>query len=387
MEIEERHDGLLWVDKHRPVGLSQLRQVHPELTQRLERLARAGGDLPHLLFYGPPGGGKRTRVRALLREMYGVGVEHTKVEHRVFKVGEPAKTVEVTTVSSAYHIEMNPSDAGWNDRLVVQAVIKEIAASRPLEVVARWGATSADADTPSSRRPRFKVVVLHEVDQLTRDAQQALRRTMEKYSGTCRLVLVADSPTRVIDPLRSRCFPVRVPAPTVDEVVHVLRSVTRQEHLRDQDVPEAFLRKVAVESERNLRRALLSLEASHLSAFPFRESHAVSRPDWQVVCEDVATLIAREQTPQALLKVRAKYYELLTHCIPGDVIFKYVLWALLRRSPRRLAPPLCAWAAFYQHRLCTGSKAILHLEAFAAKAMATIRAHGAEGIAMVEDVL
>lgn len=66
------------------------------------------------------------------------------------------------------------------------------------------------------------MVVLNEVDRLTRDAQNALRRTMEKYMSTCRLILCCNSSTRVIEPLRSRCLSIRVPAATADEVLLLL---------------------------------------------------------------------------------------------------------------------------------------------------------------------
>ena len=62
------------------------------------------------------------------------------------------------------------------------------------------------------------VLILTEVDQLTKDAQHALRRTMEKYTATCRLILCCNSTSKVIDPIRSRCLGIRVPAPTLDEV-------------------------------------------------------------------------------------------------------------------------------------------------------------------------
>jgi len=64
---------MLWVDKHRPLTLEKMDYLKDQATQ-LGRLA-SSGDLPHLLFYGPSGAGKKTRVMALLRAMFGSGVE------------------------------------------------------------------------------------------------------------------------------------------------------------------------------------------------------------------------------------------------------------------------------------------------------------------------
>ena len=60
--------------------------------------------------------------------------------------------------------------------------------------------------------------MLVEVDKLTRQAQAALRRTMEKYSSSCRLILCCSNPSKVIDPVRSRCLGIRIAAPSHDEV-------------------------------------------------------------------------------------------------------------------------------------------------------------------------
>jgi replication factor C subunit 3/5 len=67
------------------------------------------------------------------------------------------------------------------------------------------------------------VVVICEADCLTKDAQHALRRTMEKYVATCRIILVANTISRIIPAIRSRCLGVCVGAPNKEEIISILQ--------------------------------------------------------------------------------------------------------------------------------------------------------------------
>lgn len=352
---------MLWVDKHRPNTLEKL-TVHPQLTDRLSSLAQ-DGEIPHLLFYGPPGAGKKTRIMALLRQNFGPGVEKLRLEHRDFKTPSNA-TVELTTVASNYHIEMCPGDAGNNDRFVVQDIIKEIAQNNPLNLAGKGAA--AEGGGGGGGRPTFKVVLLMEVDRLSRQAQAALRRTMEKYTSSCRLILCCTSPSKVIEPVRSRCLGVRVPAPSLDAIGGVLTEVCRRESLA---LPPALAARVAQASGRNLRRAVLMLEACRVRQYPFTEDQEVAYMDWEIYISNLARDITSEQSPQRLLAVRGKLYNLLANCIPADVILETLTRELMKTLDDELKHEVAYWAAHYEHSLATGSKEIYHLEAFVAKFM------------------
>ena len=190
-------------------------------------------------------------------------------------------------------------------------------------------------------KQRFKVVVINEADHLTRDAQAALRRTMEKYSPNLRLILLANSTSNIIAPIRSRTLLVRVAAPTEDEICGVLKMAAKHEKWADNQV---LNKRIAAESGRNLRRALLMFEAVHAQKYDNRMSivkehllkilqnsekvtdkTAIPPPDWEALISQVADEIIAEHTPARIAQVRAKLYDLLTHCIPPTTILKVSL--------------------------------------------------------------
>ena len=116
---------VLWVDKYRPHTLAKL-DLHPSINSRLQRLVDSS-DFPHLLFYGPSGGGKKSRISAVLREVFGAGAEKVRVQVKAIKLR--SKTIEVATLQSNYHVEITPAEAGNSDRQVIQEIIKELASS------------------------------------------------------------------------------------------------------------------------------------------------------------------------------------------------------------------------------------------------------------------
>lgn len=349
----------LWVDKYRPTSIGKL-DYHKEQAAQLRNLVHCG-DFPHLLVCGPSGAGKKTRIMCLLRELYGAGVEKLRIEHQTITTPSKKK-IEISTIASNYHLEVNPSDAGNSDRVVIQELLKTVAQSQQLE-------TSTQRD--------FKVVLLTEVDKLTKDAQHALRRTMEKYMSTCRLILCCNSTSKVIAPIRSRCLAVRVTSPSTEEICTVLFSVCKKEGLV---LPQDLARRIAEKSGRNLRKALLMCEACRVQQYPFSADQDIPETDWEVYVKETANSIVSQQTPQRLLEVRGRLYELLTHCIPPEIIMKSLLSELLNNCDGQMKCEVAQMAAYYEHRLQLGSKAIYHLEAFVAKFMAIYKRFMEDGL-------
>ena len=143
----------------------------------------------------------------------------------------------------------------------------------------------------TEKQKSFKVIVITEANRLSKDAQHALRRTMEKYMASCRLILMTESVSKLIPALRSRCLGVRVSAPTESEIEMVLEKVSMAEMFEMSDEQKRNLAKgnkivgkyfesnnIQLKvSGRNLRKALLQAEVSKV-----KSSQEAPAYDWEL---------------------------------------------------------------------------------------------------------
>lgn len=219
----------IWTEKYRPDTLKDVVGQN-KITRTLKSFVKKKS-LPHMMFSGPAGVGKTTSAMCIAKELWG---ENWK----------------------SNFFETNASDErGIN---VIREKIKQNAKIKPLG-------------------SEFKIIFLDECDALTRDAQQALRRIMEKYTSTTRFVLSCNYSSKIIPPIQSRCAVFRFKKVENKDIEKDIRSIVQKEGLQiDDDAVELItelsegdvrsainlLQCAAIDGEKITRKSLSAISAT-----------------------------------------------------------------------------------------------------------------------------
>ena len=223
-------DAPLWTERHAPATADL-----PQAEVR-ERLARAVDEPMNLVVQGPPGAGKTAAVRALAREAHS-DPDNDLIELNVADFfGRTKKEIREDPRFASF-LEGRSRMA---KRDMINRVLKESASYAPMS-------------------GEYKTILLDNAESIREDFQQALRRVMEQHHRTTQFVIATRQPSKLIAPIRSRCFPVPVRAPTAPEVESVLANILDAENVTYDDDGLEFL---AGYADGDLRAAVLSAQTT-----------------------------------------------------------------------------------------------------------------------------
>ncbi|CBH14672.1 replication factor C, subunit 3, putative [Trypanosoma equiperdum] len=221
-----KNSTLPWVEKYRPTTLDDV-VAHEEILDTTRRLMNSGS-MPHLLFYGPPGTGKTTTIKACAHHLFGKERLRANV------------------------LEMNASDDRGID--VVRQQVREFASTSSIFFQNNPGNQTVT---------NFKLVILDEADQMSSDAQAALRRIIEKFTKNVRFCILCNHINKIIPALQSRCTRFRFSPVKKSAMLPRLKLIAREEGVpfTDEGLISAFRL-----SDGDMRRCLNTMQASSMSA-------------------------------------------------------------------------------------------------------------------------
>jgi replication factor C small subunit len=202
----------IWTERYRPIKFEEV-FGQDEIVKRVKNLTNSL-NIPHMLFAGAAGTGKSTLAIIVARELFK---EYWKENY----------------------LELNASDARGID--VIRQEVKNFARTKSLGSVP------------------FKIIFLDEADALTKEAQQALRRTMENYTSTCRFILSCNYSSKIIDPIQSRCVVFRFKLLERKDIEKVIKKISEVEKLT---VDDKAIEAIYEGSEGDCRRAINLIQAS-----------------------------------------------------------------------------------------------------------------------------
>jgi len=206
--------NIMWVEKYRPQKISELVN-HKEIIGTINSMLKNQSEMPHLLFSGSAGVGKTSAALCLSKEILG---EHWK----------------------DYTLELNASDErGIN---MVRERVKKFSRFAGL-----------DTEIP------FKMIILDEADEMTADAQTALRRIVEDTAKICRFILIANNLSKIIEPIQSRCVVFKFTKISDKEIISQLKSISKKEKIK---ADEKGLCTICDYTDGDLRHAINILQAA-----------------------------------------------------------------------------------------------------------------------------
>ncbi|MFH1752392.1 MAG: replication factor C small subunit [archaeon] len=314
-------ENLPWTEKYRPKNLSMV-VGQENVVKRLKAYSEFR-NVPNILMSGPPGVGKTSCAVALAYDLFGEQFERN-------------------------FLELNASDErGIN---VVRSTIKDFARTLALN-------------------SKFKIIFLDESDALTSDAQQALRRTMEKYTKTCRFLLSCNYSSRIIEPLQSRCVVFRFKPLTSKQIDEQVKFIARKEDLK---IDNKVLEAVNYVCEGDLRRVVNLLQSAASISNKITDSiifEVASRAKPVEVKEMLLLALKKE-----FLKARDKLDVLLfEHGMSGEDVILQMYKELLELDESIISSKkkidLIDKIGEYNFRIVEGSNERIQLEALLAQFM------------------
>jgi replication factor C subunit 3/5 len=325
----------------------------PKIYKKYEKMS-------HLLVHGPPGCGKNTFVKLLLKDIYDDTVNDTFIETYLIK-GYGNSPVEQKIEQSKYHLVIEPNNTGL-DKYLIQEIVKEYAKKNIVNV--------------SYNKYQYRTVLINNIDNLNYYAQTSLRCTMEKYHKTCRFILCGNQISKIIDPIRSRCLDIRIPAPTYNDMINLIYHIM----LHEKNVlPRTKIDEIINAGGFNIKKTLWILDLSRYGINDYELSWKKSLDklvEFMVLFKkpDISQTVLNDQL---IPTVRNILYNIFTTNVPGINILHEIINKIIdsKQFDANLLHNIIQVSSETETRLNKGKRSIIHLDYFMCETFRIIYNH------------
>jgi len=305
----------MWVEKYRPKEISEI-VGQTEIIGSLSALIKDPTDMPHLMFSGSAGVGKTTTALCITRQILGNNIEGNL-------------------------LELNASD--------------ERGIGMVREKVKKFSGFAGLSDVP------FKIIILDEADEMTADAQTALRRIIEDTAKICRFILIANNVSKIIDPIQSRCATFKFTTVSEEDIISRLEVISKKEKIKSN---KKGLKEIYENSQGDLRHAINLMQATASLGEISEENVKASAGLTKTTDVDEVLTIALSGD---VIKAREKMIELIkVYGMSVSDFLKYFNSAVFKSKQEKLSDIL-EIIAKYDYRVLIGANSEIQLSAMLAE--------------------
>ncbi len=314
-----------------------------QLIYNLKKMAE-NNDIPHIIFYGNNGVGKKTVVKLFLELIFGTSVyDLNNVEYEINGSNSSKKNKKKIIKQSEFHIIIEPNSNNF-DKYLIQYVVKEYAKIKPI--------------CTYRENVNFKAVQINNLDTMTYYAQTSLRRTIEKYSKTCKFVMICNSLSKIIDPLKSRCLCIHIPNQTNDELYSWISHISLLENIK---LNYDDINKILYESNGNLREILWKMDL-------FKYKHITLNSCDTAIINLVQKIFMKDN----IQNIKNSIYDIYVTNLQSIDIINKILSLILKNIDNNdinKANNIINLASTYESRLLHCRREPIHIEAFVTNVM------------------
>jgi replication factor C subunit 3/5 len=315
-----------------------------KIIYELEKSVFKYSNFQHLIVYGSLNTNKEFLVNLLLEKIYGKqGIELKDVEYIINGYGN-TKT-KVLIKQSKYHIIIEPNSNGF-DKYLIQEIIQNYAKTELLNIL--------------KYKKLFKVVVINKLDNLSYYAQASLRRTMEKYSDTCKFIFISDQLSKIIEPIRSRCILFRTSMPSNEQIFETIFKIANLENI---NLSLEDYKNIISNSENKISHAIWLLEL-----VKYNISY---EKNWSNLINDMVYMILNKKNYcikkfyTTIKKIREIFYNLFITNIPTQTIIRLIMKKILDNIDNlQLKVNVIEITSIFESRLSMGTRQIVQMESY-----------------------
>ncbi len=225
---------MLFIEKYRPKDFSEI--VDQEEVCELMKQFADKKNMPHLLISGVHGSGKSSAAIAMLNLMYNDSWEDNTT---IFRTADLMDMGRDYLEKEEHFSQLYESGKSFLSN--IKYIISTYAATKPINA-------------------EYKVMLFEDAYALSHDVQHSLRRTMERYSKTCRFIFVTTNASSLIPPISSRCLPIFFKPVTNEGIKKKIQNIAKIEQKDDDIISDIDIDVITAAAGGDLRKAIMYLE-------------------------------------------------------------------------------------------------------------------------------